>query len=79
MQIPFSAQPAPSRFEVKNEWICRSNPQISLHGEQRDKLSGAFAYRRKVSTTCVMYVHQSVFSCNNCGSHSKDVHEILYT
>jgi uncharacterized alpha/beta hydrolase family protein len=63
-KIPFSAQPAPSRFEVKNELVCTSTPHINLHGEQRDKFSGVFAYRRKVSTTCVMYVRQSVFSCS---------------
>jgi hypothetical protein len=78
MQIPFSAQPAPSRFEVKNGWVCTSTPHINLHGEQRDKFSGVFAYWRKVSTTCVIYVPQSVFSCSKCGSHWKDVREILY-
>jgi hypothetical protein len=76
MQISFSAQPAPSRFEVKNEWIYASTPHISLHGEQRDKFSGVFAYQRKEFTTCVMYVHPSVFSCIKCGSHWKNVREI---
>jgi uncharacterized alpha/beta hydrolase family protein len=37
MKRPFSAQPAPSRFEVRNEWNYTSTPHIHLHGEQRDK------------------------------------------